>query len=147
MGFAALGLPYSFDSYEVLKAANIEAFNKMNLREWMIWLSEEVMKPKFGPDIWCRLWAESIPVGFSGIVLVPDVGFQIESNFMMERFGHDNVVMVQMAREGYDFSNDSRENVGADQNFAITNNGEIDDMRVEIARLAGRLTNQYRWQI
>jgi hypothetical protein len=147
MAFAALGLDYSFDRYETLKDLPCPALAGQTIRQFMIALSEEFMKQKFGKEIWCRLWLESIPKNFNGIVLVPDVGFQVEANFMLNHFGYEDVVIVQVGREGKTFEGDSRENVSADQKFTLTNNGTIDDMRVEIARLAGRLTNKYRWKI
>lgn len=142
-----IGLPYNFAGYDITKDMPQDLLGGMTLRQLMIAFSEEFMKPRFGSDIWCEIWHNSIPTGFAGIVLIPDLGFQKEVDFLERRFGAERVVVVQVSREGRSYNGDSREPCLGTNNFLLENDGTLEDVATEVGRLIGRLTNKYRWQI
>lgn len=103
-------------------------YERDTLRQFMIELSERFIKPRYGQDFWARrLYQDLMEEGFDDdtIFLVPDFGFQVEPQFFMEKLGPENVLIVQVAREGCDFSKDSRSYVGADHNLALENNATL----------------------
>lgn len=80
-------------------------------REAMIWLSEEVLKPKFGDNILGVIAANKVQSLFnSGIELVhfSDSGFAPEAIEVINYVGADNTYLLRLHAEGCDFTNDSR---------------------------------------
>lgn len=75
-------------------------------REAMIHVSENVIKPKKGLDHFGKLVAEEIEDGIN--YAVADGGFVEELRPLVERVGAENVVIVQITRDGHDYSSDSR---------------------------------------
>jgi len=75
-------------------------------REAMIHVSENVMKPKKGLDYFGKLVAEEIEdeVHYA----VADGGFVEELKPLIEKVGNENIVIVQITRDGHDYSSDSR---------------------------------------
>jgi len=75
-------------------------------REAMIHVSENVMKPKKGLDYFGKLVAEEIEdeVHYA----VADGGFVEELKPLIEKVGRENIVIVQITRDGHDYSSDSR---------------------------------------
>lgn len=97
------------------------------LRQFMIWLSEDVLKFRYGPDFWARklkVDCESI-WNSNCIILVPDFGFQAEVDFFTKEIGGENLLVVQVDRQDCDFSNDSRTYVKGRNNIAIDNNSTL----------------------
>ena len=81
-------------------------------RDWYIYLSEEVLKPRFGKDILGHLAVKHLslaaPWEARGGVVVSDCGFMDELRPLIENFGAHNIYVIQMFREGCTYSNDSR---------------------------------------
>ena len=75
-------------------------------REAMIHVSENVMKPKKGLDYFGKLVAEEIEDSIH--YAVADGGFVEELEPLIERVGRENIVIVQITRDGHDYSSDSR---------------------------------------
>lgn len=75
----------------------------MSPREFFIHISESWVKPTLGSNQFGKLanWGD-IP----RCTVFPDGGFPVEVN---EFAGRKDVLLVRLHREGYDFSNDSRE--------------------------------------
>lgn len=82
------------------------ALNMMSRREAMIHVSEDIIKPKEGLDYFGRLVAEEVEEGKH--YAVADGGFVEELEPLIEKVGADNIVIVQLTRDGYDYSTDSR---------------------------------------
>ena len=82
------------------------ALNNMSRREAMIYVSEDLIKPKKGLDYFGRLVAEEIEEGKH--YAIADGGFVEELEPLIEKVGAENIVIVQLTREGYDYSTDSR---------------------------------------
>lgn len=77
-------------------------------------VSENVVKPIFGKDFWAEYIISNIKEDIADgyIVVIPDLGFDAEVDKLKENF--DDVLIVQLRRDGIDFSEDSRHYVDAD---------------------------------
>lgn len=78
----------------------------LSRRDAMIYVSEKYIKPKFGNDYFGKKLAEHVTE--SGLFCVSDGGFEEELIPIINKHGADNIVLVQLTREGCDFSSDSR---------------------------------------
>lgn len=80
--------------------------DNMSRREAMIYVSEEVIKPKKGLDYFGNLVADEIDL--SKDYAISDGGFIDELIPVINKVGKDNFVLVQLTRERCDYSSDSR---------------------------------------
>lgn len=78
----------------------------MSRREAMIYVSEVITKPAFGQDIFGVHVASEVEDGKN--YAISDGGFEDELVPLINRVGADNIVLVQLTREGCDYSSDSR---------------------------------------
>lgn len=78
----------------------------MSCREAMIHVSEKVIKPRKGLDYFGKLVADEIDL--SKDYAISDGGFIDELLPVVEKVGKDNFTLVQLTRNGHDFSTDSR---------------------------------------
>ena len=83
------------------------AFGMRSWRQFLIWISETVMKPIFGQDIFGRAAAKLVQETDARIIAFSDGGFQVEVDELLKLEGV-TVVVLQLKREGYDWGNDSR---------------------------------------
>lgn len=93
-------------------------------REFMIWISEVVMKPVFGNDVFGKRLYSKIVDGF---YVSSDGGFASEIEPLLSN-GVD-VMIVRLHRDGFDFSGDSRSylyNTGAIEVDLKLDSGDID---------------------
>lgn len=113
----------------------------MTCREAMIWVSEDVLKPKFGQSYMGILAARAIidllpAKGTSDRVFVySDAGFSREASVLVDVFGNKDIHLVRLERPEHTFVGDSRsyyspEEAGiAEQNFhVLVNDGTLDEM-------------------
>lgn len=77
-------------------------------RETAIWYSEEVMKPRFGIDVFGEIMVNKIKKIRCDFIIVTDSGFKDEAIPVVEEFGPERCISIKVSREGRDFSNDSR---------------------------------------
>src|SRR3546814_11042184 len=85
---------------------------------------------------------------FEGILLIRDCGFQIEVDPLEEWVGVENLYMVNLFREGCDFTNDSREYVHTNGKMhQVYNDSTLDHLQTEAGRIYGRLVNQCGWKL
>lgn len=82
------------------------ALQGMSRREAMIHVSEDIIKPKKGLDYFGKSVAEEI-IGSNNYALA-DGGFVEELEPIIKKVGAENIVIVQLTREGCDYSSDSR---------------------------------------
>jgi hypothetical protein len=78
----------------------------MSCREAMIYVSEERIKPRFGLDYFGKQVANEIDL--SKDYCISDGGFVDELIPVINKIGSDNFVLVQLTRDGCDYSSDSR---------------------------------------
>lgn len=90
-----------------------EFLNGKTVRQLLIHISENYIKPFYGDDYFGKWVADYIKFAEQDAEkemcwVIPDGGFQPEFNAMKEVFG-DRLVIISMEREGFrDFSGDSR---------------------------------------
>ena len=89
-----------------LKEKKEFALNDMSRREAMIHVSENIIKPKKGLDYFGQSVANEIFEGNN--YALADGGFVEELEPIVQKVGKENVVIVQLTREGHDYSTDSR---------------------------------------
>ena len=82
------------------------ALNDMSRREAMIHVSENIIKPKKGLDYFGRSVADEIFE--DNHYALADGGFVEELEPIVKKVGRENVIIVQLTREGCDYSTDSR---------------------------------------
>lgn len=103
-----------FDRYNnrTLKELPWDKLGGLSQRQFLIKISEEWVKPVFGPNFFGKEAAKSansyMRQGFGLNVIFTDGGFPEELATMLGVLGEDNVLLVRLHRDGRDFSNDSR---------------------------------------
>lgn len=107
----------------------------LSIRESMIYTSEVIMKPRFGSDVFGRIRANSLEDGkvyIDDSTAAFDVNGEIRADEitpLIERVGQDNILLIRIHREGFDFSGDSRRYVPdgvCDNTVDINNVNELD---------------------
>lgn len=77
--------------------------------EALIWFSEEVMKPKFGADVFGKLLAREMKQPTSArLTMISDCGFVQEVGAVVAQFGAKNCHVFQLFRPDHSFHGDSR---------------------------------------
>lgn len=93
----------------VAKLRPDKAFFGMSPVQWLIWMSEEVLKPKFGSDYFGRIAARNISEpSLSPFTAISDSGFRDEALPVARTFGPRNCLVIQLHRPGKTFEGDSR---------------------------------------
>jgi hypothetical protein len=98
-------------SFENTKDSHTSRFFGMSFREAQIWLSEECMKPKFGPDIFGKLMLRQLysPYRSSSLFdVISDAGFLPEIDTVYRALPPKSVYLLRIHRTGYTYDNDSR---------------------------------------
>jgi hypothetical protein len=80
--------------------------NHMSCREAMIHVSEDIIKPQKGLDFFGSLVANEIDLNRD--YCISDGGFVDEVAPVINKVGSENFVLVQLTREGHNYSTDSR---------------------------------------
>lgn len=84
------------------------ACGNMSPRDFMIWISETVMKPRFGERVFAlRAYETYLGLDSDDVLVFSDGGFPDEVQALVE-FGA-TAKLFRLHREGYDFSGDSRQ--------------------------------------
>lgn len=97
---------YNTDEKDTRK---LDCLGGMTCREFMIWISETIVKPKFGKKHFGWLMADLLTEmeADQDLTICSDGGFPDEVEALID-CGH-KVKLVRMHREGFDFSKDSRD--------------------------------------
>lgn len=114
------------DHFEPIKNKPNSEFMGLSPREAYIWYSEVVMKPKFGGNVFGRLTAERMSDD-GRLYFITDSGFIDEALTLVEKFGSENVILVQLLRRGCNFHGDSRSYINLPHpraNFTVRNYGD-----------------------
>lgn len=132
--FDERGYIAAYDYFEAVKDQQMPEFLNMTPREAYIWFSEEVMKPRFGQDIYGRLWNRNFAAEHNSntIWLIPDNGFRSEIESIASIAGAENLLRLRIVRRGFSFVNDSRSYYPNPENIKvadIVNNGDVVDLR------------------
>lgn len=127
------------DYFEECKDRPRLEFLGITPRQAYIGVSELLMKPLFGKDIFGRILADKVAAfeGSVDVVLVSDSGFAEEARVLVDRFGAQNVYLVRLLRPGTSFANDSRSHlepeaigVPASNFLVLRNEGPRESVRV-----------------
>lgn len=96
-----------------------DAMKKATPRELLIKVAESFIKPNFGNNVFAEDAAKDIRNQLmttkNNIFVMPDCGFDYESDTIRKRFQGSNVKVIQIHRTGFNFDNDSRDWVAADE--------------------------------
>jgi hypothetical protein len=104
-------------------SAHLGGFSR---REALIHVSENIIKPKLGLDYFGKKVAEEICIGKDYVI--SDGGFSHELFPIINKIGDKNFVLVQLVRDGCDYSTDSRRyfNGNIVREYVISSRTEID---------------------
>jgi len=80
----------------------------LSWRQSQIVMAEEWLKPTFGNDVLGRIAFRHFQQMPSNMALISDSGFEQEAVPLVQAFGPDNCLIVQLQREGCTFEGDSR---------------------------------------
>ena len=103
-------------------------------RDLQIWFSEECAKPKFGKDVLGRLARRRVENALSQLHICSDCGFMEEAIPLLDLVGPKNMLVVQVYREGCDFSKDSRRYITLPgvQTVKLVNEGKLRDYEYNV---------------
>ncbi len=110
-------------------------FNKTP-RQVLIAFSEIFAKPQIDHNVFAELfcrrvdWAAKVNPKLR-LVVVTDCGFKDELDYIVSKYGSKNVGLARLQREGYTFTNDSRNYITPDSPLdfyvSLDNNGTLED--------------------
>lgn len=103
-------------------------------RQWQIDYSESFMKPKYGKNIFSRLFVHRNENSTSRAIVVPDSGFAEEAEPVAKAFGVENTLLIRVHRPGTDFSNDSRSHIYniSPNELDIYNDSDVESFHAKI---------------
>lgn len=113
----------------------------VSYRQWQIDFSEKFMKPLYGQSVFSKLLLSRLDdytVFNPDIVVIPDCGFQVEVDTIVNEFPAEDIALLRILRPGFTFEGDSREHVepcGGMFFREIHNNGNLAEYETAI-RLA-----------
>ena len=134
---------YKDYSYTVNQRVVNKQYSK---REWLIYVSEEVIKPFFGDQAFGHMFVNSLPE--EGVVFCGDSGFAAELQPVIDHVGVENVLVVRIQREGCTFEGDSRSYLDPDmfeqdvKFIQILNNGTENEFKSEVEEGVGAWMNE-----
>lgn len=134
------------DDYTEFKETHYKEFGCSG-RQLMIDVSEKFLKPCYGKSIMAKMLFSSLPVGFDGLALIRDSGFQCEIDPLAEIVGAGNLLIVQVRRDGCTFEGDSREWVSHHIMGTVINNGTLDNLRDEAKRIYDGMVKTLGWKL
>ena len=116
------------------KLLKMPQLQNMSWVEALIWFSEDVMKPRFGADIFGKLLVEDMRNPTStALTVISDCGFVEEVIPVCKAYGANNCHMFQLFRPDFSFAEDSRsylakEDLPPEMNWHVIQNMHDKDM-------------------
>ena len=107
-------------------------------RQFLIHLSEKLLKPQFGRSFFGNLAAERIRRSSAHVFLFDDAGFPDE----IDALSDFDVKVIWVVRDGHDFTNDSRSYL-PNPWLTIDNNGTVPELSVAAAYLAHLILGRF----
>lgn len=126
------------EHFDAVKDEPQESLFGLTPRNAYIWLSEDVVKPKFGKDFFAQVAVNAIKrITDERIVVISDCGFADEVDSLVKAFGLQNVALVFLKRNGTDFANDSRSYIDdvICKQFSIENNGTFSELHEKVREM------------
>ena len=141
--------PTDGHNYEEFKNAFFFFFGVAG-RRVMIDVSEKFLKPTYVLEVMANLLiARNEGIG-PAVLLIRDSGFQIEVDPLIRWVGEENLVIVNVKRDGTSFDGDSREWVNhprVDRQLEGFNNGTLTDLEAKVPELLSYLTGFCGWKL
>lgn len=132
-----------------LKDTPMDEFFGNSFRQMMIHVSENYLKPLLGSDCMGKLavrriqtetqeYLETDNPSFSGefICIFSDLGFPDELGELVQKYGEENITVVQLSKDGTDFSKDSRDYVVHSNLIFLQNNGSLEELKEKMSAVA-----------
>lgn len=115
--------------WDALIAGNIA----LSPRQYLIHISENVMKPLFGEEVFGLAAAESL-TNEEVTYVFSDGGFSEELKPVIRKVGESNFFLARLHRDGYSFDGDSRRHVfpSIDNERDFYNNTSIEEISEQI---------------
>ena len=129
-----------FNHWPSMKLVNENS--EMTLRQFYIHVSENMMKPMFGDDIFGRLAVENLRQCHTAVATVSDTGFEKEALPIIEYFGAEHVCLIRLHRPGKTFAGDSRNYVELPVGLSIDVENDTDLAAFE-TRLWRKITRNF----
>lgn len=130
------------EHFDSVKGDPQESLFGMTPRDAYIWMSEEVVKPKFGTDFFARIAVRRInhvfgkgPYGDFTAVVISDCGFQSEIDLLSKEFGAENVLLVRLHRVGRTFAGDSRSYIEHSNSIDLENDGTMGELKERLTKI------------
>lgn len=147
-----VGAPHG--AFEHMKDEPTPAFAGMSPRQAYIFVSEKLMKPAMGDDVFGRIFvrrnrvpAKSLTDERPGLIVVPDAGFAGEWGPVLEEYGEANVLLLRIRAEGrgITFKGDSRSYIDLPgvTTIDVQNNTAGDDGQEAYANDIERVVSQW----
>lgn len=137
------------DAFEDLKDKPLVEFMGATPRQAYIAVSERLMKPLFGEDVFGRMLARNLRRDMVGVegdaLIITDSGFVPEALALLSEFPKAEAVVIRMHRKGCDFGSDSRGYItlGAHPqvtgSYDLPNNSTIENLRDLMQAVMGDL--------
>lgn len=127
VAFELLGLVYNPTYYENQKDESQPILKGDSIRQLIIKLSEQFIKPTYGQNFWARrLLLHAMPelANHNKLLIVSDIGFQAECD-EFDLVADGGFLTVQLQREGTDWSKDSRGYCHGSLHVTVENNETI----------------------
>jgi len=115
-------------------------------RTAQIHVSENVAKPMFGKSVFGDALANKVSER-EGVILVPDSGFKEELYPVIEEVGSENLIVIQIHRDGCSFEGDSRnwlepEDFPNTKFISIKNNRTLEDFYDKVSNQVSKFLKQ-----
>lgn len=109
-------------------------------RQLLIALSEDLLKPKYGSDIFGRVFWHHAKNSFEQVIIASDCGFVDEVQRVIYNAGKANCRLIRIQRDGCTFDGDSRSYLpdGLCPTWDLANNGTKYDFTMRALRLISR---------
>lgn len=122
---------------------NDKLLQGMSPRQWLIHVSEDIIKPLHGKGFFGERLANSVnSAKTNGLILISDCGFREEVKALIDNTEHD-VHIIQVYRDGCSFANDSRNYVDIyGRTHIIYNNGTLEDYFKKVEDIVAKIIGE-----
>lgn len=147
--YTMMGAPYTREHYEANKDVEQVIFDGRTIREAMIKLAEEHIRPTYGVGFFARSVINNFgEINIPDVVVITDMGFPAEVEAFEAHFGVDNCLWPQIIRPKHGFENDSRTFVGNPSRTTAVINEGVDVSQIEQSALCiyGRALLDFGWK-
>ena len=125
---ALYGFPErDFRYYENIKDIPSKDFLGLTPRQAYIKVSENYFKPIHGEKIFGEILSKELDKISEKIIAISDSGFKEEAKVLIKKYGAQNILLIKIHRNGYNFSEDSRNYINLDmdvESYWVNNRGD-----------------------